>query len=184
MTGSSCPADSSQLLYPRRGAPTTTTTSRPPLHPLIAHAPYDVVLHRSVVLSISSARDQAELASFWCYIRLGGGASAKRAAGEDDRSRSSLTAARGGGGETMSGRGRGDPLVLGRVVGDVVDPFVRRVALRVAYGAREVANGCELRPSAVDDQPRVAVGGPDMRTFYTLVRTYARLRRHRRRRGS
>nr|ASZ79996.1 FTL1 [Dendrocalamus latiflorus] len=64
---------------------------------------------------------------------------------------------------------RGDPLVLGRVIGDVVDPFVRRVALRVAYAARDVTNGCELRPSAGADQPRVEVGGPDMRTFYTLV---------------
>lgn len=65
---------------------------------------------------------------------------------------------------------RGDPLVVGRIIGDVVDPFVRRVPLRVAYAAREVSNGCELRPSAIADQPRVEVGGPDMRTFYTLVR--------------
>jgi protein FLOWERING LOCUS T len=65
---------------------------------------------------------------------------------------------------------RGDPLVVGRVIGDVVDPFVRRVPLRVAYTAREVSNGCELRPSAIAEQPRVEVGGPDMRTFYTLVR--------------
>ncbi|PWZ11451.1 Protein HEADING DATE 3A [Zea mays] len=64
---------------------------------------------------------------------------------------------------------RGDPLVVGRIIGDVVDPFVRRVPLRVAYAAREVSNGCELRPSAIADQPRVEVGGPDMRTFYTLV---------------
>jgi protein FLOWERING LOCUS T len=66
---------------------------------------------------------------------------------------------------------RGDPLVVGRIIGDVVDPFVRRVPLRVAYAAREISNGCELRPSAIADQPRVEVGGPDMRTFYTLVRT-------------
>ena len=68
---------------------------------------------------------------------------------------------------------RGDPLVVGRIIGDVVDPFVRRVPLRVVYAAREISNGCELRPSAVADQPRVEVGGPDMRTFYTLVRTHA-----------
>ena len=65
---------------------------------------------------------------------------------------------------------RGDPLVVGRIIGDVVDPFVRRVPLRVAYAARGISNGCELRPSAIADQPRVEVGGPDMRTFYTLVR--------------
>jgi protein FLOWERING LOCUS T len=65
---------------------------------------------------------------------------------------------------------RGDPLMVGRVIGDVVDPFVRRVPLRVAYASRVVSNCCELRPSAVADQPRVEVGGPDMRTFYTLVK--------------
>ncbi|XBI63204.1 hypothetical protein VPH35_043676 [Triticum aestivum] len=68
-----------------------------------------------------------------------------------------------------SGMQRGAPLVVGRVIGDVVDPFVRRVALRVGYASRDVANGCELRPSAIADPPRVEVGGPDMRTFYTLV---------------
>jgi protein FLOWERING LOCUS T len=64
-----------------------------------------------------------------------------------------------------------DPLVIGRVVGDVLDPFVRTTNLRVSYDARTVANGCELRPSMVAHQPRVQVGGPDMRTFYTLVRS-------------
>ena len=77
--------------------------------------------------------------------------------------------ARGSGGRRRSSMQRGDPLVVGRVIGDVVDPFVRRVPLRVAYTAREISNGCELRPSAVAEQPRVEVGGPDMRTFYTLV---------------
>ena len=43
---------------------------------------------------------------------------------------------------------RGDPLVVGRIIGDVVDPFVRRVPLRVAYAARDISNSCELRPSA------------------------------------
>lgn len=68
-----------------------------------------------------------------------------------------------------AGRDR-DPLVVGRVVGDVLDPFVRTTNLRVSYGARTVSNGCELKPSMVVHQPRVEVGGPDMRTLYTLVR--------------
>lgn len=71
----------------------------------------------------------------------------------------------------MAGRDR-EPLVVGRVVGDVLDPFVRTTNLRVSYGARTVSNGCELKPSMVVHQPRVEVGGPDMRTFYTLVRIY------------
>jgi protein FLOWERING LOCUS T len=70
----------------------------------------------------------------------------------------------------MAGGRDRDPLVVGRVVGDVLDPFTRSTNLRVSFGARTVANGCELRPSMVSHQPRVEVGGPDMRTFYTLVR--------------
>ena len=62
-----------------------------------------------------------------------------------------------------------DPLVIGRVVGDVLDPFVRTTNLRVRYNTRTVSNGCELKPSMVAHQPRVEIGGPDMRTFYTLV---------------
>lgn len=63
-----------------------------------------------------------------------------------------------------------DPLVVGRVIGDVVDPFLRSIRLRVIYGSREVTNAREFRPSQVVGQPRVEVGGNDLRTFYTLVR--------------
>nr|WAU46433.1 FT-like protein [Vitis pseudoreticulata] len=62
-----------------------------------------------------------------------------------------------------------DPLVVGRVVGDVLDPFLRSITLRVTYNNREVANGCEFRPSQLVSQPRVDIGGDDLRTFYTLV---------------
>ncbi|EMS54593.1 hypothetical protein TRIUR3_35020 [Triticum urartu] len=68
----------------------------------------------------------------------------------------------------MAGRDR-DPLVVGRVVGDVLDPFVRTTNLRVTFGNRTVSNGCELKPSMVAQQPRVEVGGNEMRTFYTLA---------------
>jgi protein FLOWERING LOCUS T len=71
----------------------------------------------------------------------------------------------------MASRDR-DPLVVGRVVGDVLDPFVRTTNLRVSFGNRTVSNGCELKPSMVVHQPRVDVGGSDMRTFYTLVRHF------------
>ncbi|CAN6172598.1 unnamed protein product [Urochloa humidicola] len=69
----------------------------------------------------------------------------------------------------MAGGRDRDPLVVGRVVGDVLDPFVRTTNMRVTFGGRTIANGCELKPSMVVHQPRVDVGGPDMRTFYTLV---------------
>ncbi|CAA0822032.1 Protein FLOWERING LOCUS T [Striga hermonthica] len=63
-----------------------------------------------------------------------------------------------------------NPLVVGRVIGEVLDPFTRCIGLRVTYNnRREVSNGCEYRPSQVLNQPRVDVGGDDLRTFYTLV---------------
>ncbi|KAG2609521.1 hypothetical protein PVAP13_4KG047800 [Panicum virgatum] len=57
----------------------------------------------------------------------------------------------------MAGRRDRDPLIVGRVVGDVLDPFVRTTNLRVSFGTRTVSNGCELRPSMVTHQPRVEV---------------------------
>ncbi|KAF5726328.1 flowering locus T1 [Tripterygium wilfordii] len=64
-----------------------------------------------------------------------------------------------------------DPLVVGRIVGDVLDPFTRSLSLRVTYNnTREVNNGCELKPSHVSNQPRVDIGGDDLRTFYTLAK--------------
>ncbi|CAH8275949.1 unnamed protein product [Arabidopsis lyrata] len=64
---------------------------------------------------------------------------------------------------------RRDPLVVGSVVGDVLDPFTRLVSLRVTYGQREVTNGLDLRPSQVLNKPTVDIGGDDFRNFYTLV---------------
>uniref|UniRef100_A0A0E0JFB6 Uncharacterized protein n=2 Tax=Oryza punctata TaxID=4537 RepID=A0A0E0JFB6_ORYPU len=60
-------------------------------------------------------------------------------------------------------------LVLGRVIGDVVDPFSPVVTLRVMYNGVRVVNGEDLRPSAVSARPHVEVGGDDLRQFYTLV---------------
>nr|ANS56331.1 FT-like protein [Cycas revoluta] len=64
-----------------------------------------------------------------------------------------------------------EPLVVGRVIGDVLDMFLPTVNLTVNYTARQVNNGCELKPSAVAAPPRVEVGGQDLRIFYTLVMT-------------
>ncbi|KAL8202014.1 hypothetical protein R6Q57_011161 [Mikania cordata] len=62
-----------------------------------------------------------------------------------------------------------DPLVVGRVIGDVLDNFTKSVNLTVSYNDKEVHNGCELKPSKVVSQPRVDVGGDDLRAFHTLV---------------
>lgn len=63
-----------------------------------------------------------------------------------------------------------DPLVVGKIVGDVLDPFTRTTSLKVTYGSRDVTNGKEFKPSQVINQPKVEIGGSDLRTFYTLVR--------------
>ncbi|KAK1406424.1 hypothetical protein QVD17_41721 [Tagetes erecta] len=62
-----------------------------------------------------------------------------------------------------------DPLVVGRVIGDVLDSFTKSINLTVSYNDREVSNGCELKPSQVVNQPRVDIGGDDLRAFHTLV---------------
>ncbi|KAL2320431.1 hypothetical protein Fmac_029400 [Flemingia macrophylla] len=63
----------------------------------------------------------------------------------------------------------GDPLVIGGVIGDVLNPFTSSVSLTVVFNNRAISNGLELRPSHVVNRPRVTVGGEDLRTFYTLV---------------
>lgn len=65
-----------------------------------------------------------------------------------------------------------NPLVLGRVIGDVIDPFTRVFPFRVIYNGRKVNNGCDLRPSAVSREPRIEVGESDMRTLFSLVSTH------------
>nr|AFJ04156.1 flowering locus T [Euphorbia esula]AGB05622.1 flowering locus T [Euphorbia esula] len=66
-------------------------------------------------------------------------------------------------------RGSGDALALGRVIGDVLDPFQTSIPLHVSYTNKPITNGCELKPAHVINQPRVDIGGSDLRTFYTLV---------------
>ncbi|XP_061359479.1 protein VERNALIZATION 3-like [Gastrolobium bilobum] len=63
-----------------------------------------------------------------------------------------------------------NPLVVGRVIGDVLDHFTSSVSLRPVYNNnKEVFNSGELKPSQIVNQPRVDIGGDDLRTLYTLV---------------
>ncbi|KAJ1420189.1 PEBP-like superfamily [Sesbania bispinosa] len=63
-----------------------------------------------------------------------------------------------------------DPLVIGRVIGDVLEPFTSSIPLRVIYNnCSAIINCCELKSSQIVRQPRVEVGGDDLRTFYTLI---------------
>ncbi|XP_004489723.3 protein FLOWERINGUS T [Cicer arietinum] len=68
-----------------------------------------------------------------------------------------------------SGSTSRDPLVVGGVIGDVLDLFQTSIPIRVTYNGKDVTNGCEFKPSQVVNQPRVSVGGDDLRNFYTLI---------------
>lgn len=61
-----------------------------------------------------------------------------------------------------------DPLVVGRVIGEVVDPFVPSVSMSVRYGTKHVNNGCNLKPSMSADPPSVQISGRSS-DLYTLV---------------
>ncbi|KAF3437198.1 hypothetical protein FNV43_RR19951 [Rhamnella rubrinervis] len=63
-----------------------------------------------------------------------------------------------------------DPLVVGRVIGDVVDMFMPRVSMSVYFGSKHVTNGCDIKPSIAISPPKVTISGhPD--ELYTLVMT-------------
>uniref|UniRef100_A0ACD5VKD3 Uncharacterized protein n=1 Tax=Avena sativa TaxID=4498 RepID=A0ACD5VKD3_AVESA len=61
-----------------------------------------------------------------------------------------------------------DPLIVGNIVGDIVDYFDASARLRVLYNNREITIGSELRPSHVANQPTVQITGQS-RSLYTLV---------------
>uniref|UniRef100_R7W461 Protein MOTHER of FT and TF 1 n=1 Tax=Aegilops tauschii TaxID=37682 RepID=R7W461_AEGTA len=54
-----------------------------------------------------------------------------------------------------------DPLVVGRVIGEVVDMFVPSVAMAVAYGARDLSNGCHV----MTDPDAPSPSEPTMREY-------------------
>ncbi|XP_022985790.1 CEN-like protein 2 [Cucurbita maxima] len=65
-----------------------------------------------------------------------------------------------------------DPLVVGRVVGDIIDAFSPTVKMTVTYHSnKKVSNGHELLPNFITLKPKVEVLGGDLRSFFTLVMT-------------
>ncbi|XP_022133171.1 protein SELF-PRUNING-like [Momordica charantia] len=60
-------------------------------------------------------------------------------------------------------------LVLGRVIGDVVDPFIPSIKMSVTFGNKQVLNGHEFFPSSLTSKPRVHIQGEDMRSLFTLI---------------
>ncbi|XP_039143837.1 protein MOTHER of FT and TFL1 homolog 1 [Dioscorea cayenensis subsp. rotundata] len=63
-----------------------------------------------------------------------------------------------------------DPLVVGRVIGEVVDMFMPTASMSVNYGSKHVSNGCELKPSLTTVPPSVHISGRPTDLF-TLVMT-------------
>ena len=51
------------------------------------------------------------------------------------------------------------PLVVGRVIGDVIDMFVPSLDMAVYYGSKQVTNGYEIKPSTTVDRPNVQIAG-------------------------
>lgn len=69
-----------------------------------------------------------------------------------------------------------EPLVIGRVIEDVVDMFTpsTTISMSVLYESNSlhrVCNGQEFLPSAVTAPPKVPVHGGDFRSFFTLIMT-------------
>ena len=55
--------------------------------------------------------------------------------------------------------GSTDPLVVGRVIGDVTDMSMPSMDMVVYYGSKQVTNGCKIKPSATVDRPNVQIVG-------------------------
>lgn len=64
-----------------------------------------------------------------------------------------------------------DPLVVGRIIGDVVDMFVPTVTMAVKYGSMQVSNGSHVKPSIAVHPPIVTISGHPHQ-LYTLVYIY------------
>ncbi|GJU09290.1 CEN-like protein 1 [Tanacetum coccineum] len=63
-------------------------------------------------------------------------------------------------------------LAVGRVIGDVIDPFTPSVTMNITYNSHyPVFNGHELMPNIITSKPHVQIGGVDMRSSYTLILT-------------
>ncbi|RWW69788.1 hypothetical protein BHE74_00022575 [Ensete ventricosum] len=61
-----------------------------------------------------------------------------------------------------------DPLVVGRVIGDVVDLFVPTISMTVSFGSKHVSNGCDIKPSMAGNPPSVHISGQQS-DLYTLI---------------
>ncbi|PKA55137.1 Protein mother of FT and TF 1 [Apostasia shenzhenica] len=63
-----------------------------------------------------------------------------------------------------------DPLVVGRVIGDVVDFFMPTVAMSVNFNSKNISNSCRIKPAMAINQPIIHITGRSSQLF-TLVMT-------------
>lgn len=68
-----------------------------------------------------------------------------------------------------------DSLVVGRVIGDVLDMFTPAADVSVSYGSKHVANGGEIKPFVAADRPTVLIQAPVSNQLYTLVLNFLSL---------
>ncbi|KAF1882499.1 hypothetical protein Lal_00039147 [Lupinus albus] len=62
------------------------------------------------------------------------------------------------------------PLVIGKVIGDVVDPFTPAAKMTILYGNKHVSNGYDIKPSLAAERPHVQISGAsNASNLYTLV---------------
>ncbi|XP_050213866.1 protein MOTHER of FT and TFL1 [Mercurialis annua] len=63
-----------------------------------------------------------------------------------------------------------EPLVVGKVIGEVLDMYNPVTEFTVHYGSKQIANGCEIKPSAAVQMPSVQILGSRLASnLYTLV---------------
>ncbi|GAU16072.1 hypothetical protein TSUD_339430 [Trifolium subterraneum] len=62
-----------------------------------------------------------------------------------------------------------EPLIVGRVIGEVLDSFTTSMKMTVSYNKKQVFNGHEFFPSTINIKPKVEIDGGDMRSFFTLI---------------
>ncbi|KAH0435257.1 hypothetical protein IEQ34_026667 [Dendrobium chrysotoxum] len=63
-----------------------------------------------------------------------------------------------------------ESLVVGRVIGEVVDLFVPTVTMSVNYGPKHINNGCDVKPSMAVNPPALCISG-NISDLYTLIMT-------------
>ncbi|KAL5545011.1 hypothetical protein UlMin_008795 [Ulmus minor] len=63
-----------------------------------------------------------------------------------------------------------EPLVVGKVIGDIVDLFAPNVKMSVHFGSKHITNGCTIKPFIAIEPLKVTIGG-ESKELFTLIMT-------------